>query len=183
MMKQLIVLAAAGLSLFTLSAHSQAFPTAIKPGGALRVGAEFSNANSDELPKRIGGISAYATYDLPWHLGVEADIHLLDYETPQDFGERTYLAGLRYSRRIHRFEPYIKVLGGIGQTVKESVYLGFAPNTPGTFSAFAIGGGTDYHFSHKWSLRGDFEQQLWPNFTPNSLTPTVLSGGISYRIR
>ena len=150
--------AAAGLFLGAAVVHAQADPTA-KRSGALQVGATYSNANSDEVFKRIGGASIYATFDLFRHLGVEAD--------------------------VHRVQPYIKALGGSGKTVAQESYVEYTePNTPGTFGAYSLGAGLDYRLSRSINIRAiNFEQQLWPGFTPNGLSPRIISFGAAYRFR
>jgi hypothetical protein len=164
----------------TLQSHAQALPAATR-GGLLQVGGTYTNANTDEFTQRITGFTAYATYDLTNHFGVEADLHFLDLITPHDFAENSYMIGPRYVYRHGRFEPYGKLLVGIGSTKAQSLY-GNAPGTPGSYGAFAFGGGLDIHFSHHLQVRAiDYEYQMWPGFPPNGLTPTMISVGAAYR--
>jgi len=178
----LFSLAAAALLLSAGSAHGQAIPLATRPG-LLQVGAGYSNGSTDELSKRISGASVYATFDFAQHLGAEADVHYLNFGTPQDFAEDEYLIGPRYVYRIRRYEPYLKVLVGIGQTKDQASYR-VAPGTPGSYFAASFGGGLDIRLSHGINVRAvDFERQEWFGFPPNGLTPTVLTFGVAYRIR
>ena len=143
----------------------------------------YSNANSDLTSKRIAGVSAYATFDMYKNFGLEADVHLLSLWTPQDFAEKSYLVGIRYSRHIRRYQPYVKGLGGIGQTIAQQPYVtSFIQDTPEHFAAFAIGAGVDVRLPHNINLRAiDFEEQFWPAFDPHGITPKIISVGVAYR--
>jgi hypothetical protein len=157
---------------------AQNFPTAIRKT-RVQVGAEYSNANSDESIRRIGGISFYGTVDFYKDLGLEVDVHLLDFQTANDYAERTGLAGLRYSHPFGRFRPYIKGTGGIGQAVNQTSNVHLAA---GHWGVYSIGGGLDYRLSRSINFRAiDVERQFWPNFPSNGLSPTVLSVGAAYR--
>jgi len=186
MMKRCILaLSIAAPMLAPSAAHAQAMPAATRPG-LLQAGITLSDANTDELQKRIAGASAYATFDFNEHLGVEADIHLLNFDTPQDFAEESFLIGLRYVDRIHeRYEPYIRAQAGIGKTIAQEPYVALGtPGTPGTYGAYAFAGGLDIRIPYNLTVRAiDYEYELWPGFKPNGLSPSIVSVGIAYRIR
>lgn len=168
---------------FASRSFAQAEPTAHR-GGELQAGLAFSNGSTDEVSKRIGGASAFADFDLTPHFGLEADVHLLDFFTPQDYAQQTYLAGGRAFIHRQRYTPYVKVLGGLGRTVSQSAFSVADPDLNEAFGVLALGGGLDIRIPHQLIVRAvDFEYQLWPSYYPNGLNPTVLSFGLAYRIR
>jgi hypothetical protein len=182
MLKLLAVLVVFTLTALAPSAHGQAAAAGTR-AGASQVGINLSSGTTDYVTKRTVGIGAYGTWDLTGHLGVEGDIHLMQLNTPEDFIENSYLAGIRYFYPIHRYSPYLKVLAGIGTTkLDDRPFLHFA-GTPGSYLALGLGGGVDVLLPHHLNARADFEFQDWPGFKPNGLTPTVASVGMAYRFR
>jgi hypothetical protein len=180
--RSFVVLALSALfSAATSQLHGQALPTASRTG-ILQAGFGVTNAQSDEFDPRISGITGYATFDFRKHLGLEADIHMLNIITPQDFAERTYLAGARYVWHRGRLDPYVKVLGGIGQTYIQQPSSNFADDTPSTHIAIAAAGGLDLRLPHHINVRAiDFEYQTWPKFGLSGLSPTLITCGVAYR--
>ncbi len=176
------VLITAIASFLSAAAHSQAMPTAHRDAGEIRAGLAYTNANSDQVGKRIAGFSGYGSFGLLPHFSVEADIHLLQYLTPQDYGQRSYEAGGRFFYRYRRYEPYVKLMGGIGQSIAQEPYVRI-PGTPGTYGLFSGAIGMDVLVPKKLVVRGEYEQQVWPTFAPNNLTPSMFSIGLAYRIR
>jgi len=184
--------AIAALVLSSSSAHAQAMPAASRPG-LLQAGITLSDANTDELTDRIVGATAFADFDFSPRLGIEADVRFLTLNTPQDFGEESYMIGLRYVYRSDnsssmlggRILPYGKVMAGIGKTIAEEPYVAISvPGTPGSYAAYAAGGGLDVRIPYNLSIRAiDFEYQMWPGFKPNGLSPSVISIGIAYHIK
>ena len=180
--RSLVVLALAALFFAATSKlQGQALPTASRTG-ILQAGFGVSNAQSDEFSPRISGITGYVTFDIRQHLGVEADIHMLSIITPNDFAERSYMLGVRYVLHHGHLDPYIRVSGGIGQTLIQQPSTAYAPGTPGTYMAIAGAAGLDIRLSHHINVRAiDFEYQTWPNFPPNGLSPTIITCGAAYR--
>ena len=184
----ILAFAACTVLSFSHRASAQAIPAARDPlAGRLTVGVAFSNARSDYTPKRLSGITGYATFTPTRHIGVEADARFLTLGTPNDFGERTYMAGPRFIYRKHRLEFYAKGLAGIGQTVAQGLYI-MTNAVPSTSFAAAFGGGVDVRRPGKLTVRAfDYEYQDWPNFASDfggkGLTPSVLTFGVAYRIR
>jgi len=182
MKRSLVVLAFAALfTAATTQLEGQALPTATRAGN-LQAGFGVSNAQSDEYIPRISGITGYVTFDIFRHIGIEADIHVLNVITPDDFVEDTYLAGVRYVWHFKHLDPYAKILAGIGKTSIQQPSLAQAPGTPGTYMAIAAAGGLDIRLPHHINVRAiDFEYQTWPNFPPTGLSPTVITCGAAYR--
>ena len=180
--RSFVVLALAALfAAATTQLQGQALPTATRTG-ILQAGFGVSNANTDEFPSRISGVTGYVTLDIRGHIGVEADIHMLSVITPNDFAESSYLLGARYVWHRGHLDPYVKVLGGIGRTSIQQPSHTYAPGTPGTYMAIAGAGGLDIRLTHHINVRAiDFEYQMWPNFPPNGLNPTIITCGVAYR--
>ena len=182
--RNLVVLALAALFLAASSQlHAQAMPTATRTG-ILQAGIGVTNAQTDEFTPRISGITGYVTFDIRKHIGIEADIHMLNIITPSDFVEKSYLLGARYVWHTRHLDPYFKVLGGIGQTAIQQPTQTYAPGTPGTYMVLAGAGGLDIRLPHHINVRAiDFEYQMWPNFPPNGLNPTLITFGAAYHFR
>jgi hypothetical protein len=164
----------------TPRSHAQAVPTATRTS-TIQIGAAGTFIGPDYTQSYIKGISIYGNYDVGQHLGVEGDIHFSAI-TPGDISENSYLLGPRYKWHHKRFEPYVKVLFGIGR-------FGFQTgsfNTPATFTYFqyAPGGGLDVQVTRHINIRAfDVEFQKWPSFEPNGLSPIVYNVGVAYTLR
>jgi len=180
--RKLVVLAFAALFFAASSQlHGQALPTATR-NGLLQAGGGITSAQTDEFTPRITGITGYVGLDFTKHLGIEADIHMLSIITPQDFVEKSYLLGARYVWHHGRLNPYIRVMGGIGQSAIQQPSQTYVPGTPGTYMVIAGAGGLDIRLPHHINVRAiDFEYQMWPNFPPNGLSPTLITCGAAYR--
>lgn len=181
-MIQRCVLALGCLCLCILPAtlHSQAIGAASR-GGILTAGLGYTSADSDQNTKRIGGVTAFATFDLNNHLGIEADYHYISVNTPQDFGENSFEGGLRYAYRVGRFAPYLKALGGYG--LAEYQGNDYIKPTSASYFEYGLGAGVDVRFRERWNLRGEYELQSWPSFGVHGLTPKLLTVGFGYRFR
>lgn len=165
---------------FSIFAHGQAVPTATR-AGALQIGAGASYVTPDYTESTDKGPSVYATFDFTQHIGVEATIHYTSIITPSDLGEDSFLIGPRYVYRRNRFEPYAKVLFGIGQI---NFQFDNAPHHKDTYGIYALGAGLDIRASRKINIRAiDFEYQQWPTFKPHSLSPYIITVGAAYTFR
>jgi len=185
------------------SAGAQDIPAATR--GDLEVGGTFSIAKPD-LPGAIlytnpvryttdsliygGGI--YVNFNVTPHLGLTAQFDYPDVHTPDDLVEKSYMAGLRYYHPLGggRLVPYVKVLGGIGSTkFSNKVVWVIYPGTPtngntASYGTVAFGGGFDYRWKRKWTVRAiDFQYEDWLSFPGGSIHPYIVSAGISYEIR
>ena len=153
-------------------------------GSSIHIGATYSNANTGEVPGRIGGSSVFSTVDLLKGLGIEANVNLLNYQTPQDFAEQSYLFGLRYAPFRKQLQPYAKFLAGLGRVTAQQSYSASLPNTGKDFGVMTFGAGLDFHLNQHVILRVfDFEQQLWAGTNPSAISPRVVSVGAAYEIR
>jgi hypothetical protein len=163
-----------GLSVF---AHSQASPTATRSGGGLQIGIGGSAIRNDLNLRHTDTFDVYGTLDLTSHIGIEGDVRL-NVISPADVALNNYLLGPRYVFHYGRFQPYIKVLGGIGTVTYES---GAAKDFTSRHPALAIGGGLDTRISRHINLRlPDVEYQFWPTFKDTGLNPLVIGFGVAY---
>ena len=168
------------LCLLPVALHSQAIGAASR-GGIIQAGLGYTNADSDQNTKRIGGVTAFGTFDLNTHLGVEADYHYLSIATPQDFGENSFEGGLRYAFRFGRFTPYAKGLAGMG--IAEYQGNDYIKPTSQSFFEYGLGLGVDTRIADRWFVRADYENQFWPSFGKHGLTPKMITIGFAYRFR
>lgn len=155
---------------------AQATPTASRAGD-LQIGGGFSNANTDYLPTRVNGGTAYIDFDFYKHFGVEGEFRFLK-DGPSNIYEKTYEVGGRYSRVYRdRYVPYVKLMYGRG-------VFNFATNGETTanlaYNMFAGGAGLDYRVLPYLNVRAEFEYQKWMSFPPNGLTPSVITIGAAY---
>lgn len=173
------------VSLVGIPALGQAIPAATR--GTVQIGAGVYGASDDEWPNApyAYGLTFYGTMEATDHLGGEADIHLMDLKKINTLAEDSYELGPRFTLHRGRFEPYGKVLFGLGHTsVQPPIYV---PHTPGTFFEISFGLGLDYRITEKIDARGDFEYQDWTSFhsSPqnpgNRLNPGLLTVGVAYR--
>ena len=171
------------LPFFLLPAISLAQAAPAVRGGTppLYAGGMYSNFHSDFTPNRLGGIGVYVDWELFGNVGAEGEARWLRFNQQQGSHEDNYLIGPRYSRRYHRYEPYAKFLVGLGRFEFPANY------GHGGYFAYAPGGGLDYHLMRKFTVRADYEYQIWPSapgggFPTHGLTPNGFSFGVAYRI-
>ena len=169
-----------------VSAHAQAEPSAYRYEGALFGGVEYSNYHAS-FPYasgiRMSGIGGFADWNfVGGHIGVEGAARFLRWGGFYDTNESSYLAGPRYLfPSWHRLQPYGKVLVGLGR-INYPFQIGSA-----SYFAVAPGGGVNYRFSSRWTVRADYEFQWWLNSPgyanqPNhGFTPNGVSIGVAYR--
>jgi hypothetical protein len=164
-----------GLSVF---AHSQASPTATRSGGGrLQIGIGGSAIRNDLNLRHSDTFDVYGTLDLTTHIGIEGDIRL-NVISPDNRGMNNYLLGPRYVFHYGRFQPYVKVLGGIGTVTYET---GGKNDFTSRHPAVAIGGGLDTRITRHINVRlPDVEYQFWPTFSNTGLNPLVVSAGVAY---
>lgn len=127
--------------------------------------------------------------------GAEGEARWMNWHGQAGEKESNYLVGGHYQIvQYHRLDAWAKLLMGGGWIT--------TPNYPqagslkGSYFAWVPGATLEYRFSHRLSLRGDYEYQIWPSFagppTYNSagtlvqhnsgLTPNGFSIGVTYRI-
>jgi len=178
----MVVLAA---SLLAGSAQAQVVPAAISHH-ALWVGGEYSNFQANYpygSNLRLWGIGGFADYRLTDHIGVVAEARFLRFNSFYGDSEENYLGGAHYLiKRFGKLQPYAIGLAGLGR-------IQYSFGIPaGRYFALAPGGGASYSIARKWSLRGEYEYQLWlnwpniPGYANQKFTPNGFNVGIAYRV-
>jgi len=174
-------------AVLTVSAvQAQVVPSATESGHALWVGGELSNIHAGfpyESNQRLSGIGAFADYHFTGHIGLEAEARFLRFNSFHGETEDNYLAGPRYmARNFGKLQPNAQCLVGIGR-IQYPFSIG-----SGRYLALAPGAGANYRISRRWSLRGEYEYQIWPN-SPNitgepkhDITPNGFHVGIAFRL-
>lgn len=161
--------------------HGQAVPTASR-FSTIQIGAGGTFISPDYTQQYLKGFAIYGNYDIGQHLGVEGDFHY-SVITPSEISENSYLVGPRYKWHYKRFEPYAKVLVGLGRFGFQAGH-NFPFAATFTYFQFAPGGGLDIRATRHINVRAfDVEFQKWPGFNPNGLSPIVYTIGVAYTLR
>jgi hypothetical protein len=160
-----------------LTASAQAVQSADAGGPLLSVGGTASGYYLQYGQIKLLGASVFVDADTRRHFGVEAEARWLQFHQTNDVHDATYMVGPRYYREIGRFQPYVKVLAGVGE-------FNFPYNyATGSYLVVAPGGGLDYRINRLIRIRvADVEYQLWPQFTYSSMSSVGVSTGIRLRI-
>jgi hypothetical protein len=174
------------LLLISPALFAQSVPAAEGPGGSVWAGVEVSSFNPDwgckqNSPfscwnRQLAGIAVFADANrLIGSFGMEAEARWLDWRGPGGgIEESNYMAGPRYQLIAHpRLSFNAKVLAGMSNFHRTS--------QSGAWATFAPGVTLGYRLTPRVMLRGDYEYQIWPGFTPRGLTPNGFSVGASYR--
>jgi opacity protein-like surface antigen len=172
------------LLLFPVLLHAQAVSPVTSKLATVTVGGMFSIGQSDYgQNSHLMGPGAYADFDYRiWRevgIGVEGEARFRNFNEISGVYEQNFLGGPRVTYRVgQRWLPYVKFLAG-GTRFH---YPTFISNQVYTYTTLAGGGGIDFHFNDRWTIRpADFEYQHL-NFPPTGLTPWVYSAGVSFRL-
>lgn len=179
-------LAVVAACLLAGAAHGQVAASATGPGRALWAGAEYSTFQASfpyGSERSIWGIGAFADYHVTAHFAVGAEARFLRFNNFYGETEENYLGGVRYEiGTFRRFQPYAQCLAGIGK-IRYPFQIG-----NGTYLAVAPAAGVNYRLAQRWTVRGAYEYQFWPNSPDiadepeHRLTPNGFSIGVAYRI-
>ena len=179
-LRKLLAPVVLGLAIHLLPAtpcEAQAIYAATRTGH-LQAGVGGLLLNTDYGARDNKGLAFWADYDFSRHVGLEAGYRLGGLIAPGGIAEDTFLAGPRVLVRRGRATGYARVMAGRGRI--ENEFYGQAS----TFNLYSLGGGVEYKVSRRLNVRAvDFELQKWPDFRPSSLSPTVITIGLSYVIR
>lgn len=183
-----------------LPASGQAVYAARQEHPRLAIGAGFSASNQDWGPHTVIGTTGW----LDWRpgffngplngFGLEIMGRSLSgnrQSTLQKDGQTvpikprtdTIGGGLIYhvqQRGFYKFEPYVKALGSFG-SIDFSVGNPRSSYSHDTRTVLSLGGGLDWNVARRFTVRGDYEYQFWPNFLGQQLNPIVFTGGALYR--
>lgn len=143
-------------------------------------------------------IGPTALFDFNAHArwGAEGEARWLHWHAnPAGLTESNYLLGPRYRFIQHRrLNGWVKMELG-GGWITTPGYPSSPGSLKGSYFVYAPGGTVDYHLTHRVSIRGDYEYQVWPSFVgppttlPNGtlfihdhgLSPNGFSAGVAYR--
>lgn len=185
----------------TLFAQSQ--KSAIGGEARLSLGGEFSLFNPDwscssAVPLGCGtqqlyGIAPFVDLDFR-KFGGEGEARWLHWNGPLGEVESNYLLGPRYRLlRKDRFDIWGKFLVGGGWLTSPG-YPG-PQSLKGSYFTYVPGATLNYRIRGPWSVRADYEYQVWPNFVGISgyvngqlvshshpLSPNGVSFGVAYTL-
>ncbi len=163
---------------FVGAAEAQAVATASGPGSNLSLGGGVSSFQSDYGKQNLAGGLLYLDANPHWRVGFEGEARFLRYRGAEEVTESNYLGGVRVLLlKPRRFQPYAKVLAGMGKITLPFNYA------HGSFLTYAPGAGLDIAANNFVTIRVvDFEYQHWPQFTYGALSPYGISAGISLRL-
>jgi hypothetical protein len=157
------------------SAPAQVVNAGDQGGVTLTAGATASGYQVQYGEQKLLGVAGVVDLDTRRRFGLEAEGRWLMFHETNQLHATTYLAGPRYHFSHGKFQYYAKGLVGLGQ-------FNFPYNyAQGNYLVIAPGGGVDYRWKHRISLRlADVEYQIWPQFTYNgSSYETMSSYGVS----
>lgn len=159
------------------SARAQVIPEGDQGGLILSAGAMGTGATLQYGQRKMLGITGFVDADTRRRIGLEAEGRFLEFHQVANVHAETYSAGVRYHFDLHKFQPYVKGLVGIGE-------FNFPYNyATGSYLVITGGGGVDYALTHRIHLRAaDFEYQDWPQFTFGNFSSLSVSTGIRVRI-
>jgi hypothetical protein len=168
-----------------LAAYAQAVPAADAGGMKMSAGGAISGYELGYGQLKVVGATVFVDFDTMRHFGVEGEARWSDFHLPSDQKgpgadetASTYMAGLRYSRYVGRFQPYAKALVGFGQFNFPYNYA----TQPGQL-VVAPGGGTDFRLTRRVRWRVvDFEYQFWPQFQYGLMSSVGVSTGVRVKI-
>lgn len=180
----MLITLSAALSL--TPAHAQVAPSAYRSTQSIWVGAEYSNISASfpyQSNQRLFGVGVFADFKWNGRIGLEGDARFLHFGGFENSTESSYLAGPKvYFLSRGRFQPYGKFLLGEGR-IHYPFQIGDA-----SYLALAPGAGSDYRLSRRWTVRAEYEYQIWHNSPgyanepKHELTPNGFHIGVAYRI-
>jgi len=178
-------LTALSVGMLAIAMQAQVVPSATRPNHGLWLGAEYSNYHAGfpyESNQRLWGIGAFADYHITSHLGVQADVRFLRFNSFYGETEENYLAGPRYLvGTFKKLQPYAQCLIGLGR-IQYPFRIG-----AGSYLAVAPGAGANYRIARRWSLTGGYEYQFWPNSPgiagepAHAIAPSGFHAGFAFR--
>jgi len=157
-------------------ASGQATESATADHDLLWAGAGGSYYTLGYGDRKLVGLTGWVDYDTVRRYGIEAEGRWLDWQQTANVHDETFLLGPRYHMNYGRLQIYAKGLVGFGK-------FNFPYNyATGNYFVIAPGGGVDYRLSRRWSVRSDFEYQIWPQFTFGSMSSAGITVGLRRKI-
>jgi hypothetical protein len=163
-------------------ASAQVVAAGDQEGLTIFAGATASGQYLQYGEEKMLGITGFVEADTRNHFGYTVEGSWIAFHQKVDVHSSTFAGGLRYRLNEGKLEPYVKVLGGIGE-------FNFPYNlATGSFLIVTAGGGVDYNLSRRIRLRvADFEYTDWPQFTASTggtlpMSTMTVSSGIKIRV-
>jgi len=162
---------------------SQVAPSAYSQNLTIFVGGEVTGQYLQYGERKQLGATGFLDADTTHHVGAEVETTWIHPRSVDNLHTLTFQAGPRYRVQMHKYEPYVKFLAGVGEFSYPFHFFG-----TGGFLVLSPGGGVDYNLKHRIRMRlVDFEYTYWPEFTynPGTTTPissATISSGIRVRI-
>lgn len=144
---------------------------------------------------QLVGPAVWGDVNLHDQYGIEGEARWLHWNGTGGFYEDNYLVGPRDRvLRWHGLLTWVKLEVG-GAWIQTPNYPA-AGSLKGSYFAFVPGVTLEYRLSRNFSLRGDYEYQIWPSFQgpptygstgailqhQSGLTPNGFTLGVSYRV-
>ena len=158
------------------AAFAQVAEPANSGGVSVSVGGGITGSWLQYGQRKEFGFMSFLDTDSKSRLGIETEARWLEFNKTADTHVDTYLAGIRYHFNANRWQPYLKLLTGVGEFTFPYDYA------HGRYFVSAAGVGTDYRLTRRWGLRLDGEYQRWPQFTFGSISSTSIVVGARYYI-
>lgn len=171
----LLLLLASALWAPATAARAQVAAAGQKNVLRLSAGADGSGDTLQYGPRKMLGVGAFVDGDNTTHFGVEAEGRWIEFHQRANVHAETYSIGGRYHFVFGRLEPYAKGLVGFANFTFPYDYA------QGRYLIVTGGGGMDYRWTRRVSLRADFEYQNWPEFTYGNMTS--LNGSVGFKVR
>lgn len=165
---------------------AQVNPSAYVQKHTLSIGGEYTLFNSDFFGNNLSlNRSAftiygdYLVYNSAWPVSLEVNYTRITNHDKDQRKMSSFMFGPQVSRHYGRFEPFAKLIGGVGYLSSTDV---LTQQQIGYHFGIGMGGGMDYRLTNRITLRPvDFTYERW-NFTPHALSPYMVGFGLSYRI-
>jgi hypothetical protein len=155
-------------------ARGQVKESAETGGVMLSAGGTFSGYYVGYGQRKLLGPAVFVDATSRGPFGIEAEARWLNLNETAGVHDETYLVGPRFAfKEMGQFQPYAKVLLGVGQFTFPYNYA------QGSYFVVAPGAGCDFRVNRRIYLRlVDFEYQDWPQFTYGALPSYGISSGI-----
>jgi len=163
---------------------AQANPTASKKADISVFGA-YSRLSPDYGPQQNNGVTFGADYTRYLHWFLNPSLELRGKVAPGDtVGERTYGGGIRVEHQFRNFHPYADFLVSSATLTFTHPIIDVRGKLYKSDNSivYSVGGGLDYDITPKWAARADYQYEFWNYGINQTLTPTVFSLGVVYRI-
>ena len=163
---------------------AQARPVATKKAEISAFGM-YSRVSPDWGPPGQAGITFGADYMRATHWFLIPSHEFRATFAPGDtVGERTIGGGLRVDHPLGRFRPYADFLVSSGVITFTHPHLDIRHKLYKSDDSivYTYGGGLEYDLTHTWAAKVDYQGEHWQLGINQSLTPGILSFGVTYRI-